>query len=76
MIPYVPTWEAHNTSAHNLVGKFTEALEKLPAAKPLRCRWSPEDDSKPRVNTSYKKVPRQFVPRRRGNPPRRQSHLW
>ena len=25
MIPYVPTWEANNTSAHNLVGKFTKA---------------------------------------------------
>ena len=41
--------------------KVTEALEKPPAAKPLRSRWIPEDDAKPRVNTSYKKVPRQFV---------------
>ena len=44
--------------------KATDALEKPPAAKPLRSRWIPEDDPKPRVNTSYKKVPRQFVPRR------------
>ncbi len=40
--------------------KATAALEKPPAAKPLRSRWFPEDDAKPRVNTSYKKVPRQF----------------
>ena len=29
MIPYVPTWEAHNTSAHNLVGKFTKAYPRI-----------------------------------------------
>lgn len=44
--------------------KATDALEKPPAAKPLRSRWIPDDDPKPRVNTSYKTVPRQFVPRR------------
>ena len=44
--------------------KATEALEKPPAAKPLRSRWIPEDDPKLRVNVSYKRVPRQFVPRR------------
>ena len=38
---------------------------KPPAAKPLRSRWIPEDDPKPRVNVSYKRVPRQFVPRRK-----------
>jgi hypothetical protein len=27
-------------------------LEKPPAAKPLRSRWIPEDDPKPRVNVS------------------------
>ena len=32
--------------------KATEALEKPSAEKPLRSRWMPEDDSKPRVNTS------------------------
>lgn len=32
--------------------KATEALEKLPAAKPLRSRWLPDDDPKPRVNAS------------------------
>ena len=37
--------------------KAKEALEKPPAAKPLRSKWIPEDYLKPRVNTSYKKVP-------------------
>ena len=32
--------------------KATEALEKPPAAKPLRSRWIPDDDPKPRVNAS------------------------
>ena len=41
--------------------KATDALEKPPAAKPLRSRWIPDDDPKPRVNTSYKTVPRQFL---------------
>ena len=41
--------------------KATEALEKPPTAKPLRCRWFPEDDPKLRVNASYKKVPRKFL---------------
>ena len=40
--------------------KATKALEKSPAAKPLRSRWLPDDDPKPRVNGSRKKVPRQF----------------
>ena len=40
--------------------KATDALEKPPAANPLRSRWIPEDDPKPRENTSYKKVPKQF----------------
>ena len=35
--------------------------EKPPAAEPLRSRWIPEDDPKPRVNVSYSKVPRQFM---------------
>ena len=30
--------------------KATEALEKPPAAKPLRSRWPSDDDPKPRVN--------------------------
>ena len=37
--------------------KATDALEKSPAAKPLRSRWLPDDDPKPRVNASYKRVP-------------------
>ena len=32
--------------------KATEALEKPPAAKPLRNRWISDDYPKPRVNTS------------------------
>ena len=32
-IPYVPTWEAHNTSAHNLVVKFTKAYCNVPRGK-------------------------------------------
>ena len=36
MIPYVPTWEAHNTSAHNLVGKFTKAYCNVPRGKVQR----------------------------------------
>ena len=32
--------------------KATDALEKPPAAKPLRSRWLPDDDPKPRVNAS------------------------
>ena len=41
--------------------KATEALEKTPAHKPLLSRWLPDDDPKPRVNASYKKVPKQFL---------------
>jgi hypothetical protein len=41
--------------------KATEALEKPPAAKPLCIRWLPDDDPKPRVNDSYKKVLRHFI---------------
>ena len=40
-------------------------LEKPPAAKPLRSRWIPEDDPKPRVNVNYRKVPRQFIKRQK-----------
>ena len=32
--------------------KTTDALEKPPVAKPLPSRWIPEDDPKPRANTS------------------------
>ena len=39
--------------------------EKPPAAKPLRSRWIPEDDPTPRVNVSYRKVPRQFIERQK-----------
>ena len=36
--------------------KATDALEKPPAAKPLRSRWIPEDDPKLRVNTSLNRL--------------------
>ena len=36
--------------------KATEALEKPPAAKPLRSRWLPDDDPKTRVNVCYTNV--------------------
>ena len=45
--------------------KATDALEKPPAAKPLRSRWIPDDDPKPRVNVNYRKVPRQFIERQK-----------
>ena len=32
--------------------KAAEALEKPPTAKPLRSRWLPDDDPKPRVNAN------------------------
>ena len=32
--------------------KATDALEKPPAAKPLRSRWPLDDDPKPRVNAN------------------------
>ena len=41
--------------------KATEALEKPPTAKPLCIRWLPDDDPKLRVNTGYKKVPKEFI---------------
>ena len=50
--------------------KATEALEKPSAAKPLRSRWPPDDDPKPSVNTSYKKVPKEFIEyQRKKSPP-------
>ena len=33
---------------------------KPPAAQPLRSRWIPDDDPTPRVNVSYRKVPKRF----------------
>jgi len=49
--------------------KATDALEKPPAAKPLRSRWIPPDDPKPRVNVSYKRVPKEFLDSRKANIP-------
>ena len=36
--------------------KATEALEKPPAAKPLRSKWIPDNDPKPTVNTSLSQL--------------------
>ena len=36
--------------------KATDALEKPPAAKPLRSRWRPGDDQKLGVNASCTKM--------------------
>ena len=49
--------------------KATKALEKPPAAKPLRSRWLPDDDPKPRVNTHYNKVLMEFIKYQRKKPP-------
>ena len=51
-----------------LSNRTQEQTGKPPAAKPLRSRWIPEDDPTPRVNVSYGKVPRQFVPRQKRKP--------
>ena len=40
---------------------------KPPAAKPLPSRWIPEENPTPRVNVSYRKVPRQFIERQKRN---------
>ena len=42
-----------------------DQAENPPAAKPLRSRWIPEDDPTPRVNVSYRKVPRQLIERQK-----------
>ena len=49
--------------------KATEVENKPPAAKPQPSIWLPDDDPKPRVNTSYKKVPRQFIGGRKTSSP-------
>ena len=41
---------------------------KPPAVKPLPSRWIPDDDPTPRVNVSYRKVPRQFIERQKRKP--------
>mgnify|MGYP000438504982 CR=1 FL=1 len=40
--------------------KATDALEKPPAAKPLRSRWPSDDDPKPTVDNGYEKAPSCF----------------
>ena len=51
-----------------LSNRTQEQTGRPPAAKPLRSRWIPEDDPTPRVNVSYKKVPRQFIERQKRKP--------
>ena len=38
-----------------------DQLGKPPAAKPLPSRWIADDNPTPRVNVSYRKVPRKFM---------------
>ena len=52
-----------------LSNRKQEQTGKPPAAKPLPSRWIAEDNPTPRVNVSYRKVPRQFIAR----PKRKQS---
>jgi len=48
-----------------LSNRTQKQSEKPPAAKPLTSRWIPDDNPTPRVNVSYRKVPRQFIERRK-----------
>ena len=48
-----------------LSNRKQEQTAKPPAAKPLRSHWIAEDDPTPRVNVNYRKVPRQFIERRK-----------
>lgn len=41
--------------------KATEALEKPPAAKPLRSRWIPDDDDKPKLDAICKALSKSLV---------------
>ena len=41
--------------------KDTDALEKPPAAKPLRSRWIPEDDPKPKLDAICKALSKSLV---------------
>ena len=43
----------------------TKEPEKPPYAAAPRSRHIPDNDPKPRVNTAYKKVPKQFMERRK-----------
>lgn len=47
----------------------SEVDSQPPAAKPLPSVWLPDDDPKPRVNTSYKKVPKEFIEYQRKKSP-------
>ena len=51
-----------------LSNRTQEQTAKPPAAKPLTSRWIPDDDPTPRVNVSYRKVPRQFIERQKWKP--------
>jgi len=49
--------------------KATEVENQPPAATPLPSVWLPDDDPKPRVNASYKKVPKEFIEHQRKKSP-------
>ena len=41
--------------------KATKALEKPPAAKPLRSRWIPDDDDTPKLDAICKALSKSLV---------------
>ena len=50
----------------NMVAEGLKAVDhKPPYAAAPRSRHIPDDDPKQRVNTGYKKVPKQFIERRK-----------
>ena len=59
---HAPFIERRNINLGRTQSKFKE-LKKPPITNPLRSRWIPGDDLMPRVDTSYKKVPKQFMER-------------
>ena len=52
----------HKSSLSN---RTQEQTARPPTVKPLRSRWIPNDDPTLRVNVNYRRVPRQFIERRK-----------
>lgn len=54
---------------NSMVAEALKAVDhKPPYAAAPRSRHIPDDDPKQRVNTGYKKVPKQFIERRKPKP--------
>ena len=84
VVPLKPIWEPYNKAANELLELILKNLptptssikpkektkepEKPPYAAAPRSRHIPDNDPKPRVNTGYKKVPKQFIERRKPKP--------